>query len=150
MRRRDLSECPGEYFIKDLVHFITKIIHENCKVVLAADINKHSIKEKLPKELKRIGMVESFTRKHQVASLASHAKGSNLIDRASVVKDLALEKVSILPQSFRVGVLRVMLINLNVKKILEHSMRRLISKNLTSVENYNNLALELLKSNKMP
>ena len=50
-----------------------------------------------------------------------------------------------------------MLIDLNIDQVLErgakaynHSMRRLICKNLTSVENYNNLVLELLKSNKMP
>ena len=63
MRRRNLSGCLQEHFIKDLVHFITKIIHINREVVLATDINEYSIKGKLPNELKRIGMVESFARK---------------------------------------------------------------------------------------
>ena len=62
MRRFNLSGYLREYFIRDLVHFITKIIYDNCEVVLAADINEHSIKGKLLKELNRIGIVESLAR----------------------------------------------------------------------------------------
>ena len=44
--------------MRDLEHLITKIIDENSKVVLAADINKDLIKGKLLKEMKKIGMVD--------------------------------------------------------------------------------------------
>ena len=59
-------------------------------------------------------MVESFTKKFHVAGPVSHAKGSKLINRAWVTKDLALREVSILPQSFSPGDHRVILVNLNV------------------------------------
>ena len=65
LRRYELSEYLREHFIRDLVHFITKAIDENSEVILAADINKHSIKGKLLRELKKIGIVDSFVKKVQ-------------------------------------------------------------------------------------
>ena len=86
--RCKLSGCLQEHFVKDLVHFVTKIIHENYEIVLAVDINECAVKGILLKELKRIGMVQSFARKFQVASLASHLKESEPIDKVWVTTDL--------------------------------------------------------------
>ena len=63
LRRYKLSRCLQEHFIRDLVHFIIKIIDEKSKVILAADVNKHSIEGKLPKETKKIGIVDSFVKR---------------------------------------------------------------------------------------
>ena len=63
------------------MHFITKIIDKNSEVILVADVNEHSIKEILLKELKKIGMVDSFIKKFNVSGPVSHMTGSKLIDR---------------------------------------------------------------------
>ena len=73
LRRCKLSGCLQEHLIRDLLHFITKIIDDNSKVIVAADIYKHFIKGKLPKELKKIGMVDYFVKKFNVSGSASHA-----------------------------------------------------------------------------
>ena len=45
--------------IRDLVQFITGLLSENTKIMLAADINEHVIDGTSPKALKNLGLVEA-------------------------------------------------------------------------------------------
>ena len=111
----------------------------------------------MPKELKRIGMIEAYIKKFNIPGPASHITGSEPIDGVWVTDDVMPTEVSILPHKFGAGDHRVILVDFNHDQILERgvkicplSMRRLICENNKSVENYNQLAWSLLQSNKVP
>jgi len=48
LKKCNMSICPRKHFIQDLVQFITGILEDNNRVILAADINKHVIDGVLP------------------------------------------------------------------------------------------------------
>lgn len=72
--------CPRAHMIRDLVQFITSLRRENNKVILAADINEHVINGVLPKELKKLGLIEAHVKKFNLPGPASHITGSQPID----------------------------------------------------------------------
>ena len=157
LKKCNVSTCPRQHFIQDLVQFIISIREGNNKVILAADINEHVLNGKLPKELKRIGMIEAHVKKFNTPGPALHITGSEPIDGVWVTDDVTPTEVSILPHKFGAGDHRVILVDFNLDQILERgvkictpSMRRLICENKKSVENYNQLAWSLLQSNKVP
>ena len=52
LKKCNVSMCPRAHMIRDLVQFITGLLSENNKIILAADINEHVIDGTLPKALK--------------------------------------------------------------------------------------------------
>ena len=157
LKKCNISTCPRQQLIQDLVQFIIHNWEGNNKVILAADINEYVINGKLPKELKRIGMIEAHVKKFNLPRLASHITSSEPIDGVWVTDDVTPTEVSILPHKFSAGDHRVILVDFNLDQILERgvkictpSIRRLIYKNKKSIENYNQLAWALLQSNKVP
>ena len=94
----------------------------------------------MPKELKRIGIIEAHVKKFNLPGPASHITGSKPIDGIRVTDDVTPTEVSILPHKFGVGNHRVILVDFNLDQILERgvkictpSMRRLICENKKSI-----------------
>ena len=54
LKRLNKLGCPKQHFITDLMRCITGLVDGNNTVILAADINEHTVKGKLAKELKKI------------------------------------------------------------------------------------------------
>jgi len=156
LKKCNISTCPRSHFIQDLVHFIVSILGGNNKVILAVDINEHVIEGNLPTALKRLGLIEDHVKKFNRPGPASHTTGSNPIDRVWVSDDVTPAEVSTFPHKFGAGDYRMILVDFNLDQIIEQgvntcdpSMKRLICENKKSVESCNQLAWELLKSNKV-
>ena len=156
LKKCNVSICPRSHFIQDLIQFITGVLGDNNKVILAADINEHVIDGVLPRALKNLGMIEAHVKKFDLPGPASHITGSKPIDGIWVSHDVTPTEVSVFPHRFGVGDHRVILVDFNLNQIIQQSvkicspsMRRLICENEKSVENYNSLASALLKSNKI-
>lgn len=156
LKKCNVSMCPRAHMIRDLVQFITSLRRENNKVILAADINEHVINGVLPKELKKLGLIEAHVKKFNLPGPASHITGSQPIDGVWVSNDITPSAVSVFPHKFGAGDHRVILVDFKLDQIIQQnvrictpSMRRLICENEQSVEKYNNLALSLLTSNKI-
>ena len=62
------------------MNFITGFLDEDNRIILAADINEHTVNGKLMKELRRIGIIDAYFRKFNSPSLASYVIDSALID----------------------------------------------------------------------
>ena len=157
LKRCNISICPRKHFIQDLVQFITHILGENNKVIVAADINEHVIDGVLPRELKNLGLVEAHVKKFNLPGPASHITGRLPIDGVWVSNDATPTAVSVFPHKFGVGDHRAILVDFNLDQLIQRnvnicspSMRRLISENKPTVDNYNQLAMNLLTSNKIP
>ena len=103
LKRCNVSTCPRQQLIQDLVQFIISIREGNNKVILVADINEHVLNGKLPKELKRIGMIEAHVKKFNIPGPASHITGSEPINGIWVTDDITPTEVSILPHKFGAG-----------------------------------------------
>ena len=156
LRRYDISGCPQEHFIADLVHFITKVVHDNDEVILAGQINECTISRKLPKELKEIRIIGLFAKKFNAPGPASYAIGSKLIDGVQVIINLVWKKVLIFSQHVGASSHRVMLVNLKLDRIVEketQNMQPINEKthlqNTTLVEYYNRLLQDLLQAHKI-
>ena len=139
-----MSGCPRQYFITDIVNFITSLLNRDNRIILAADINEYAVTGKLAKELKRIGMIDVYFRKFNLPGPASHVTGSALIDRVWTTGNVIPIAVSILSQKFGVADHRVILVDFNFDQIVERSIRictpqirRLIYNNHKSVIKYN-------------
>ena len=76
----NLSECPQQHFITDIVNFITSLLNRDNRIILVVDINKHTVNGKLAKELKRISMIDAYFRKFNLPGPVSHVMGSAPID----------------------------------------------------------------------
>ena len=113
-------------------------------------INKHIIDERLPKELKKIGLIDSFIKKFNLPRSVLHMTRSELIDRVWVANSIVVIEMSIFPANFSTGNHRVILVDLNFNQIIERgvracnpSMRRLSVK-------IKKLAWQLVQSCKVP
>ena len=147
LKQCNISGCPRQYFITDIVNFITGLLDRDNRIILAADINEHTVDGKLAKELKRIGMIDVYFRKFNLPSPASHVTGSVLIDRVWATGNVTPTAVSILSQKFGTGDHRIILVDFDFDQIVERrvricmpQMRRLICSNQKSIENYNKTA----------
>ena len=156
LKKHNMSLCPRKHFIQDLVQFITRILEENNKVILSADINEHVIDGVLSRELKNLGMVEAHVKKFNLPGPASHITGRLPIDGVWVSNDVTPTVVSVFPHKFGVGDHRVILVDFNLDQLIQRNvrictptMRRLICENKRSVDTYNQLAMNLLTSNKI-
>ena len=96
-------------------------------------------------------MIDTYFKKFNLSSLASHMMGSAPIDRVWITGNVTPTAVSILPQKFSVGDHRVILVDFNFDQIVERrvrictpQMRRLICNNHKSVMKYNEIAWQLL------
>ena len=80
LKQCNMSRYPLQHFITDIVNFITSLLDENNRIILAADINKHAVDGKLAKELKRISIIDAYFKKFNSPGSVSHVTGSALID----------------------------------------------------------------------
>ena len=123
LKRCNISGYPRQYFITDIVNFITSLLNRDNRIILAADINKYTVTGKLAKELKRIGLIDTYFRKFNLPGPASHVTGSALIDGVWTIDNVIPIAVSILPQKFGTGDHRVILMDFNFNQIVERRVR---------------------------
>ena len=109
----NISRCPRQYFIQDLVSFITSLFEGNNKIILTVDINEHTIDRRLLRELKSIRMIDGYGKKFNLRGLVSHITGSEPIDRVWMTNNITLSEVSIFPYKFSISDYRVILVNLD-------------------------------------
>ena len=152
LKRYNMSGYPRQYFITDIVNFITSLLNRNNRIIFAADINEHAVNGKLEKELKRIGMIDAYFKKFNLPGPASHVMSSAPIDGVWTTGNVTPTAVSILSQKFGIGDHRVILVDFNFDQIVERrvrictqQMRRLICNNHKSVMKYNDTAWQLLQ-----
>ena len=138
------------------MQFITRILGQNNKVIVATDMNECVIDGVLPRELKNLGLIEAHVKKFNLPGPASHVTRSLPIDGAWVSNDVTPATVSVFPHKFGAGDHRVILVGFNLDQLIQQnvnictpSMRRLICKNKLTADNCNQLAMNLLTSNKI-
>ena len=101
------------------MNFITSLLDGDNRIILAVDINEYAVNRKLAKELKRIGMIDTYFRKFNLPSPASHVTGSAPIDRVWTIGNVTPTAVSILIQKFGRVDYRVILVDFNFDQIVE-------------------------------
>ena len=111
LKRYNMSRCPRQYFITDIVNFITSLLDGDNRIILAVDINEHVVDRKLAKELKRIGMIDVYFKEFNSPGPVSHVTGSAPIDGVWVTGNFTPIAVSILPQKFSTDNHRVILVD---------------------------------------
>ena len=74
------TKCSRLLFIDHLVAFIRELRDSGHEVILAADVNEHSVNGQLSAALQQLGMMESYFRKFSVCGPASYIRGKEPID----------------------------------------------------------------------
>ena len=123
LKKCNVSMCPRAHMIRELVQFITGLLSENNKIMLAADINEHAIDGTLLKALKNLGLLEAHVKKFNIPGPASHITGSQPIDGAWVSGDATPSAVSVFPHKFGAGDHRVILVDFDFDQVVQRSVR---------------------------
>ena len=151
------TRCSRALFIDHLVAFIRELRESGHEVILAADVNEHSVNGKLSKALQQLGVMESYFRKFSVCGPASHIRGKEPIDGIWSSGGVAPTAVMVFPHSFGVGDHRAIVLDFRKEdlqgqqvSICRPSMRRLIGNYPSIVEKYNKEALRLMHYHQVP
>ena len=117
-KKCNASLCPRRCFIQDLMQFITGVLGDNNRVILAADVNEHVTDGILPRALKNLGMIEAHAKKFDLPGPASHITGSQPIDGVWVSNDVTPAEVSVFACKFGFGDHRMTLADFNLNQII--------------------------------
>ena len=77
LKKCNVPTFPKKHFIQDLAQFITIVLGQNNKVIVAADTNEHIIDGVLPEALKNLGLIEAHMKKFDLPGPASKHKEVN-------------------------------------------------------------------------